>query len=387
MRFTLFGLMLFVLCFASVAHAQDFFCPPGAKLVTSAELAQLQACGATNITVGMCLDTLTQNILSLPQCAEAKAFLKSLPKETPSQCGTESNSSIDGLNAQFSICAANFIKSFIASNGPVRINSAYRSQSQQQCVCNVAAGMCGGQGTFNPATGQVEGGSNHLRGIALDITPLNGDFVKLHAFAASFPTFGVSFPLGMADKQHMEPTLADGPCAKPGAAAPTAIPSGGVTPPSSSFPPSTLPRPVTFSPAFSFAGSVAGTYLLQMLSAPQYVSPYSAGSINTASPYGYYNPSAYATVTPPTSVARSALLVPRATTTPAVVAPSVGELLGSIAGPAEAPRAATLIQPVLALVELVSALPTTTTEAVIVGLYTQVVALLTQVVNLLVSGR
>ncbi len=384
MRAVLLMLMFLPFFFANIAHAQQFFCPPGAQLITSAELAQLQACGATTITVGMCLDTATQNLLSLPQCAEAKTFLKSLPKETPSQCGTESNASIDGLNAQFSICAANFIRSFIASNGPVRINSAYRSQSQQQCVCNAAAGMCGGQGTFNAATGQVEGGSNHLRGMALDITPLNGDFVKLHAFAASFPSFGVSFPLGMGDRQHMEPTLADGPCAKPGVATPTAIPGSGVIAP----PASALPRPITFTPAFSFAGSVAGTYLLQMLNTPQYVSPYSVGSINSASPYGYYSPSAYATVSPPTlSVAAATLLVPRPTATPAVAAPSVSELLGSIAGPAEAPRAATLIQPVLALVELVSALPTTTTEAVIVGLYTQVVALLTQVVNLLVSGR
>ncbi|MBP9669266.1 MAG: hypothetical protein KBE09_03180 [Candidatus Pacebacteria bacterium] len=389
MRLLRFCLVLFVLCFAHAAHAQEFFCPTGAKLVTSADLAQLQACGATNITVGMCLDTATQNLLSLNECSEAKTFLKSLPKETPSQCGTESNASIDGLNAQFSICAANFIKSFMASNGPVRINSAYRSQAQQQCVCGVATGMCGGQGTYNPATGQVEGGSSHLRGLALDITPLNGDFVKLHAFAASFPTFGVSFPLGMADKQHLEPTLANGPCAKPSVATPTAgVTPGGVTPPTIQ---SNIPRPVTFSPFIGAAGSIAGTYLLQLLSAPSYTSPYTQGSLNnTASPYGYFGvgsigtTTSYATSTYTTLAPQVRLAVP---TTTEEVQVSASELLGST-GQTEAPSSAlTLIQPVIALVDMVSALPTSTAQDIIVGLYTQVVALLTQVVAVLVSGR
>lgn len=386
MRRVLLGIMCGVFCFVQTAHAQDFFCPPGAKLVTSSELAQLQACGATNITVGMCLDTATQSILSLPQCAEAKTFLKSLPKETPSQCGTESNVSIDGLNAQFSICAANFIKAFSAINGPVRINSAYRSQSQQQCVCSVAAGMCGGQGTYNAATGQVEGGSNHLRGVALDITPLNGDFVKLHAFAAANPGFGVSFPLGMADKQHMEPTVPDGPCAKPGAANLTAIPpSSTVAAP----PTPNLARPVTFAPSPSFVGSVAGTYLLQLLNTPSYVSPYTPGSGNSVvSPYNYYVPSGQFVGTANTGgiPGSSPIVVPEQPATTSVgslPAPTVEDLLGTRV----MPTAVTLVQPVLALVQAVSALPNTTTESIIIGLYTQIVALLTQVVAVLTTGR
>lgn len=257
MQRTLLVVVGMILSVPFVSYAQaTTFCPTGAQLVTSEQLAQLQACGATGLSVDMCFDTQTAALLSLSQCTEAKTFLKSLPKETPSQCGTESNTSIDGLNPQFSICAANFIKAFSVVNGPVRLNSAYRTQAQQQCVCNVAAGLCGGVGTVK-ADGSVEGGSNHVRGVALDITPLNGDFVKLHAFASANPALGVHFPFGMADRQHLEPVSMTGPCATPGQQSLSVLDELGAPPSGSVYQQGTGIPPHPYQSIFSLTSSLA----------------------------------------------------------------------------------------------------------------------------------
>lgn len=114
------------------------------------------------------------------------------------------DNSIDPLNPAFALCAANFMKAYEQSVGVTRISSAFRSPAQQRCVCPTPkAGTCGGAGTYNPTTRTVEGGSNHQRGIALDVNV--SDYSKLHEFARINPNFGITFPLGSGDPVHMQP--------------------------------------------------------------------------------------------------------------------------------------------------------------------------------------
>lgn len=148
----------------------------------------------------------------------AKAFLKTRINRTgrtscPAQPFTPDNS-IDPLNPAFAQCVAAFIQKYEAAYPGVKmiITSAFRSPTQQKCVCPSAVpGKCGSVGSYNPKTGQVEGGSNHQRGIAVDVNPSDGDYSKLHAFARANPSLGVSFPLGMTDRVHMQPTSKSDP--------------------------------------------------------------------------------------------------------------------------------------------------------------------------------
>ena len=167
-----------------------------------------------------------------PESGQAKEYLKSLPKEAKSRCGTESDESIGRLNAQFSICAANFVRAYQSTYGdPIRVNSAFRLPQQQVCVCQGEKGLCGKPGKVDPKSGVVVGGSNHQRGVAIDITPASRDYARMQAFARSNPKLGVFFPHGMGDRVHLEPaTVACGRgqnVAVPGAT--NATPSSPIT--------------------------------------------------------------------------------------------------------------------------------------------------------------
>ena len=167
-----------------------------------------------------------------PESGEAKEFLKSLPKEPRSKCGTESDLSIGRLNAQFAICAANFVRAYQNAYGDsIRINSAFRTPIQQVCVCRGATGLCGAPGKLNPQTGVVDGGSNHQRGVAIDITPASEDYARMQTFARANQKFGVFFPYGMGDRVHVEPSTVacgrGGNVSVPGIA--DASPSSGIT--------------------------------------------------------------------------------------------------------------------------------------------------------------
>ncbi len=65
----------------------------------------------------------------------------------------------------------------------------------QKCVCpRVIDGICGGLN------------SNHIKGIALDVHPTNGNYQQMWAFAKANPSYGMGFPLAPGDKPHMQPT-------------------------------------------------------------------------------------------------------------------------------------------------------------------------------------
>jgi len=138
----------------------------------------------------------------------AKNYLKSkLNRTGRTTCATDPftvDNSIDPLNPAFALCAANFLRAYEANVAPIQISSAFRSPAQQKCVCPTAvAGRCGAPGVYNASTRTVVGGSNHQRGIALDIN--TASYTKLHAFARANPSFGVTFPLPTKDAVHMQP--------------------------------------------------------------------------------------------------------------------------------------------------------------------------------------
>jgi uncharacterized membrane protein YgcG len=181
-------------------------CPAGDTKVDSALKEKLAVGASYSARDGECISKATLDLLNLDESYEAKKYLLSLNRAPKSGCKTASDESIGKLSPQFSVCAAKFIKAYTQSSGvKMSITSAFRTPEQQSCVCQGETGMCGAPGKLNPKTGIVEGGSNHQRGIALDINPSDRNYEKLHGFAKSNPNYGISFPHGMGDRVHIQP--------------------------------------------------------------------------------------------------------------------------------------------------------------------------------------
>ncbi len=205
-------MVIAAILFPTYLHAST-----GSECVRKATAADVAAL-AYRINVGDCMDAATIAVAKPDQSSEAKAYLKTVPRTEKSQCGTASDDSIDRLNPAFAICAANFLKAYQSRYGSVTITSAFRTPAQQKCVCPVyRPGTCGPVGTYDPVTKTVVGGSNHQRGIAIDMHPSNGNYQQMKEFADANPSFGVGFPLYPKDKPHMQPTNKSSPqCAAPG---------------------------------------------------------------------------------------------------------------------------------------------------------------------------
>ena len=147
--------------------------------------------------------------------ADAKAWLKTkVDAENRTSCSGhpfETDESIDKLNPAFALCAARFLQAYEnVYSAPIVISSAYRSRTQQKCVCPVAEkNQCGGIGHIDD-DGQLVGGSNHIRGLAIDIN--TGNYKEIHEFAnTNSEAFGVHFPLVADDRVHMQPVSKDDP--------------------------------------------------------------------------------------------------------------------------------------------------------------------------------
>ena len=147
---------------------------------------------------------------------QALSILKSLPRQwagsSTYDCKTYEDKNIEKLAMSFAVSAAAFLKAFFEVHGYVTITSAYRTADEQTCVCKGEKGPCAGRPRMlktKKGRRVVKGGtSRHQRGIALDVRAGTGskdEYACMHEFAQFNPQFGVSFPMGMRDRPHMEP--------------------------------------------------------------------------------------------------------------------------------------------------------------------------------------
>ena len=184
--FAFVGVMLFSVDTASAQGTQPFSCGGGvmAHLATEAEAAN-----SKEIIVGKTY------VCNIPKsgisetAGEAKEYLTKLGRA--GSCKTASPEAFQQLNNAFAICAARFFKEYQARYGTVYITSAFRSE--------------GPNGT-NKCAGGVDG-SNHTRGVAMDVHPNSGNYDSMMNFAKANPQLGVCFPRplynGKPDLPHM----------------------------------------------------------------------------------------------------------------------------------------------------------------------------------------
>ncbi len=116
----------------------------------------------------------------------AKEYLLSIAQGLPGTKAPPDRNHIAQLNSAFAVCAAGFLKAYSQNYGAVRITSAYRD----------------GPSGENAAAGGAPG-SNHTRGLAIDVGPTNGDYKRMWDFAKANPQFGVCFPHEGFDRPHM----------------------------------------------------------------------------------------------------------------------------------------------------------------------------------------
>jgi len=178
--------------FLYAPHVSQAQSPACARQATQNDVDAL----AGKVKLGDCIDAATLAIINPDESGPAKNYLKSLQRE-PNKCQTNSDASIDALSSDFAICAARFLKAYTQQYGTTyKITSAYRSVDQQKCVCPQAVnGLCASPGK-----------SNHQRGVAMDVHPLDGSYRRIADFAKANPQFGVCFPLAYKatpDRPHL----------------------------------------------------------------------------------------------------------------------------------------------------------------------------------------
>ena len=133
-----------------------------------------------------------------PESGAAKEYLKSLPRQSVggSICAPPgSDENIDRLNSTFATCAARFLKEYTSRYGGIVITSAYRDGTP-------GSSPKGDGKSANQCAGGAPG-SNHQRGLAMDVYPSNGDFEQIWNFASQNPQFGICFPYKGGDRPHM----------------------------------------------------------------------------------------------------------------------------------------------------------------------------------------
>jgi len=185
--FAVFGFLLF-LTFSGVWFVEAVTPDPAncVRYANHLDVVALQG----KIPLGTCIDASTEAAVKPQLSGAALLYLKSLPRQEKSACRTAEDKNLEKLDPNFKICAAQFIKAYTDKYGvTIRINSAYRDNSEQACVCK-GASMCA-----------PIGASKHQLGVAMDITPSDEDFKKLHSFAIENPNLGVCFPFSSVDKR------------------------------------------------------------------------------------------------------------------------------------------------------------------------------------------
>lgn len=179
--------ILSFLLFVSNAYAADDGLPDGCHIATAAEVAAGAPAGRP-----VCPADTASGITN--EVGQAKAYLNSLPKNALSSCAPPNEENIRKLNNTFAICAARFLKAYTSSVGGVVITSAFRDGAPGSAP--------NGKQSANQCAGGASG-SQHQRGLAMDLYPQNGDFQKLWDFASQNPQFGVCFPYRGGDRPHM----------------------------------------------------------------------------------------------------------------------------------------------------------------------------------------
>ncbi len=238
-----------------------------------------QAC---NQLYGLPAGTVAQGVdvagtMSTDACA-AKAYINAMAYNDLSggRCATPKDR-VTGLNDAFAICAASFFKAYQDKYGKLTITTAYRPTDDNAC------------------RGGVDG-SNHTRGVAIDVNPQDGNYEQLWDFSKANPQFGICFPhqdggagtTGYSDRPHMILAGIGGreaaACARQGIAKPC---SAG------NFDPSTI-REASVAPQAQTPTSGLTDALRSYMSPQQTPTPAQTSLPASSQPYSYAQPSTIA---------------------------------------------------------------------------------------------
>lgn len=184
-----------LLAYPQLSIAQT--CPAGQEPITHENRALARSAGIPDSAICWKPNIAAAGINE----AQAKQYLNSLPKRPLSQCAPPTQQNIERLNGTFAVCAAQFFKAYTERYGQVLITSAFRDATP-------GSGPDGRQSANQCAGGAP--GSNHSRGVAMDVNPADeGMYPTLWKFASDNPQFGVCFPFqdgrtgSIRDRPHM----------------------------------------------------------------------------------------------------------------------------------------------------------------------------------------
>jgi len=160
--------------------------PPGCHIASAQEAAS-----APNLIAGQSLVCPADEILGInPDVGAAKEYLYTLTKDLRNSCAPPTRkSNITNLDNGFAMCAAEFFREYQKQYGAINIVSAFRDGRPGTAIdgSGRSANQCAGGA----------GGSNHTRGVAMDINPAAGSratYQTLWAFGEANPGFGICFP-------------------------------------------------------------------------------------------------------------------------------------------------------------------------------------------------
>lgn len=191
----IFVLVTLFFVYFSMSYAATDGCP--ANTIRKANYLDVRALEG-KIAIGACIDSVTEAVIKPQQSGAAKEFLYSI-RCSDSAGGTSARVSIDKLNPEFAICAANFLETMKNSSvSDVCLRDGYRTPEQQARPS---------RGIKCKPTRSDGYPCPHPQGVAIDVnTSLKARGYKiLHDAAPSFGlVFNVSGPSG-GDPYHFEP--------------------------------------------------------------------------------------------------------------------------------------------------------------------------------------
>ncbi len=175
------SLALISLAFIATVHANTCGLIPGTRLSVASDPAVQNGV----IPVGTCFNPSATGVST--SANGAKQYLLSIAQGLPGTQAPPTQDRINKLNDTFAVCAANFFKAYTQATGvKLTLRSAYRDAANGE----------------NARAGGVAG-SNHTRGMAIDINPADGNYPRLWDYASKNPTYGVCFPHRAGDRPHI----------------------------------------------------------------------------------------------------------------------------------------------------------------------------------------
>lgn len=181
------GVCAVLLCASSVYAAETMTCPDGkpSHLATAQEAAAAPEKGIIAGVTNICGSDAKLGITG--DVGSAKQYLLSIAQGLPNTQAPPTKDRIDKLDNALALCAANFFKAYTAAtNVKLVLRSAYRD----------------GPNGENARAGGAPG-SNHTKGLAIDVNPADGNYQKLWQYASQNPKFGVCFPYLGGDRPHL----------------------------------------------------------------------------------------------------------------------------------------------------------------------------------------